>query len=188
VEPLVARLLLPAFGGTSAVWTTALVFFQSTLLVGYALAHLSLGALGLRRHAVFQVVVVLAALALLLVAPIGLPAFARPPDGVSEFAWLPLVLGTIVGVPFLVLSSASPSTQRWFAGLPGGREPYRLFAASNAGSLIGLVAYPTLVEPNLDLVDQVRWWTAGFGVFVLATVGAAAVVRRRALDGGVGSS
>ena len=64
----------------------------------------------------------------------------------------------MIGLPFFVLSTASPTTQRWFAALPGGREPYRLFAASNAGSLIGLVAYPTLVEPNLDLTDQARWW------------------------------
>ncbi|MGH2473873.1 MAG: hypothetical protein ACRDIL_01310, partial [Candidatus Limnocylindrales bacterium] len=153
------------------------------MLVGYVLAHVSLGALGVRRHAAFQVTIVVAALAVLVVAPIGLPAFARPPDGVSEFVWLPIVLGVIVGLPFLVLSSASPTTQRWFAALPGGREPYRLFAASNAGSLIGLVAYPTIVEPNLDLIDQARWWTVGFAVFVIATAGAAVVVRRRAVDG-----
>jgi spermidine synthase len=173
--------LLPAFGGTSAVWTTALVFFQSTLLAGYALAHVTLGALGLRRHATFQVGVVVVALALLVSVPIGLPAFAQPPTGLSAFVWLPLVLGAMVGVPFLVLSSASPTTQRWFASLPGGREPYRLFAASNAGSLIGLVAYPTLVEPNFDLTDQARWWTVGFAVFAVATAGAAVVVRRRAV-------
>jgi hypothetical protein len=166
------------FGGTSAVWTTALVFFQSTLLVGYAWAHVSLAVMGVRRHALVQVVVVLIALAVLLAAPIALPPFAQAPADVSEFAWLPLVLAAIVGVPFLVLSSASPTTQRWFAALPGGREPYRLFAASNAGSLVGLVAYPTLIEPNLDLVDQARWWTAGFAIFALATTGAALVVRR----------
>ncbi|MGZ9161076.1 MAG: spermidine synthase [Candidatus Limnocylindrales bacterium] len=173
--------MLPAFGGTSAVWTTALVFFQSTLLAGYAWAHVSLAALGVRRHAVFQVGVVVLVLALLVAVPIGLPGFAQPPAGLSAFVWLPLVLGAMVGVPFLVLSTASPTTQRWFAGLPGRREPYRLFAASNAGSLIGLVAYPTLVEPNLDLTDQARWWTVGFAVFAVATVGAAVAVRRRSV-------
>ena len=170
------------FGGTSAVWTTALVFFQSTLLAGYGLSHFSLRRLGVRRHAVFQAVVVVAALVLLVFVPLDRPGFARPPVGVSAFVWLPMVLGAMVGLPFLVLSSASPTTQRWFAALPRGTEPYRLFAASNLGSLVGLVAYPTLVEPNLDLGDQGRWWTVGFGLFAVLSIGAALVVRRRGSD------
>lgn len=170
------------FGGTSAVWTTALVFFQSTLLAGYGLSHFSLRRLGVRRHAVFQAVVVVAALVLLVFVPLDRPGFARPPVGVSAFVWLPMVLGAMVGLPFLVLSSASPTTQRWFAALPRGTEPYRLFAASNLGSLVGLVAYPTLVEPNLDLGDQGRWWTVGFGLFAVLSIGAALVVRWRGSD------
>ncbi len=170
------------FGGTSAVWTTALVFFQSTLLAGYGLSHFSLRRLGVRRHAVFQAVVVVAALVLLVFVPLDRPGFSRPPVGVSAFVWLPMVLGAMVGLPFLVLSSASPTTQRWFAALPRGTEPYRLFAASNLGSLVGLVAYPTLVEPNLDLGDQGRWWTVGFGLFAVLSIGAALVVRRRGSD------
>ena len=174
-----ARSLLPTYGGTSAVWTTALVFFQCTLLAGYAWAHLTFTTLGLQRHAWLQVGLVVAALAVLLVAPLAVPSFARPPAGVPTALWLVLVLAAMVGLPFLVLSSASPTTQRWFAALPGGTEPYRLFAASNAGSLIGLVAYPTLVEPNLDLPDQARWWSIGFALFALATVGQALIVRRK---------
>ena len=177
VEPLVARSLLPTYGGTSAVWTTALVFFQCTLLAGYALAHVTFTRLGLQRHAWLQAGLVVAALGVLLAAPLAVPSFARPPDGLPTALWLSLVLAVMVGLPFLVLSSASPTTQRWFAALPGGTEPYRLFAASNAGSLIGLVAYPTLVEPNLDLPDQVRWWSIGFALFALATVGQAVIVR-----------
>ncbi len=178
VEPLVAKSLLPAYGGTSAVWTTALVFFQSMLLAGYAWAHLTLRAWGLRRNAVLQVAIVVVALAGLVAAPLDLPAFSRPPAGIPESGWLLVVLAAVVGLPFFVLASASPTTQRWFAALPGGREPYRLFAASNAGSLLGLVAYPTLVEPNFDLADQARWWSIGFAVFTVATVAAAVVVRR----------
>ena len=174
---------MPTYGGTSAVWTTALVFFQSTLLVGYAWAHVTIASLGVRRGALAQVVLVVVALAVLLSAPLTVPAFARPPAGAPAAIWLVLVLSSMVGLPFLTLSSASPTTQRWFAALPGGAEPYRLFAASNAGSLLGLVAYPTLVEPNLDLVDQVRWWTIGFAAFVALTVGAALVVRRRGVAG-----
>jgi SAM-dependent methyltransferase len=171
--------LLPTYGGTSAVWTTALVFFQSTLLAGYALAHLTFSALGLRRHAWLQVGLVLVALVVLLAAPLAVPAFAAPPPGLPTAIWLVGVLAAMVGLPFLVLSSASPTTQRWFAALPGGTEPYRLYAASNAGSLIGLVAYPTLVEPNLDLPDQARWWSIGFAVFALGTAGIARVVHRQ---------
>jgi len=85
----------------------------------------------------------------------------------------------MVGLPFFVLSSASPTTQRWFALLPGGIEPYRLFAASNLGSLIGLVAYPTIVEPNLDLPDQARWWSIGFALFVVLTAATGVVVVRK---------
>ena len=155
------------------------MFFQSTLLAGYALAHLTFSVLGLRRHAWLQVGLVVAALVVLLAAPLAVPSFARPPDGAPAALWLIGVLAAMVGLPFLVLSSASPTTQRWFAAMPGGAEPYRLFAASNAGSLIGLVAYPILVEPNLDLPDQARWWSVGFALFALATAAIAVVVRRR---------
>ncbi len=160
------------------MWTTALVFFQTTLLAGYAWAHLTLTSLGLQRHAWLQIGVVVVAAGVVLVAPLIVPAFARPPDGMPTALWLALVLTAIVGLPFFVLSTASPTTQRWFAAIPGQVEPYRLFAASNAGSLVGLVAYPTLVEPNLDLADQARWWSIGFAVFAAATVGLALIVRR----------
>jgi hypothetical protein len=169
---------LPTYGGSSAVWTTAIVFFQATLLAGYAWTHLTLSSLGLRRHAWLQMGLVLAATVVLLTAPLAVPAFARPPDGVATGLWLGLVLAAIVGLPFFVLATASPTTQRWFAAVPGASEPYRLFAASNAGSLIGLIAYPTLVEPNLDLPDQARLWSIGFAVFAAGTVALALIVRR----------
>ena len=178
VEPLVARSLLPTYGGTSAVWTTALVFFQSVLLFGYTWAHVTSTRLQLRRHVVAQVALVVIALVVLLSGPLAVPSFARAPASAPTALWLILVLTAIVGLPFFALSSASPTTQRWFAALPGGIEPYRLFAASNLGSLIGLVAYPTLVEPNLDLPDQARWWSIGFAAFVALTVGGRG--RRRA--------
>jgi hypothetical protein len=158
------------------------VFFQTVLLAGYAWAHVTFGRFGLRRHAIIQVGLVAVAFVVLAVAPLAVPAFARPPSGAPTSLWLVLVLAAIVGLPFVALSSASPTTQRWFAALPGGVEPYRLYAASNAGSLIGLVAYPFLVEPNLDLPDQARWWWVGFGLFLAVTVGAARIVRRRGVE------
>ena len=178
VEPIAARLLLPTYGGSAAVWTTALVFFQLTLVGGYAWAHLAPRRLGSRAHAVAQVGLVVAGL---LVLPVSLPAWAAPPSSVAAGGWLILALAAMVGIPFFVLTTNGPTVQRWFAGLPGHADDdaYRLFAASNAGSLLGLLAYPTFVEPNLDLTDQVRWWTLGFGVFVLLTVAAAWWVARR---------
>ncbi|HXS71735.1 MAG TPA: fused MFS/spermidine synthase [Patescibacteria group bacterium] len=108
-----------------------------------------------------------------------MPSFARAPEAAPTALWLVLVLTAMVGLPFFALSSASPTTQRWFALLPGGIEPYRLFAASNLGSLIGLVAYPTIVEPNLDLPDQARWWSIGFALFVVLTAATGVVVVRK---------
>ena len=170
------------------MWTTALVFFQSVLLFGYTWAHVTSTRLQLRRHVVAQVALVVIALAVLLSGPLAVPSFARAPASAPTALWLVLVLTAIVGLPFFALSSASPTTQRWFAALPGGIEPYRLFAASNLGSLIGLVAYPTLVEPNLDLPDQARWWSIGFAVFVALTAAVGVVVARkgRPLDVAVG--
>jgi hypothetical protein len=161
------------------VWTTALVFFQSVLLAGYAWAHVTSTRLDLRGHAAAQVGLVVIASVVLASSPLAVPVFARPPEAAPTALWLLLVLAAMVGVPFFALSSASPTTQRWFAALPGGVEPYRLFAASNLGSLIGLVAYPILVEPNLDLPDQARWWAVGFLVFGVATAVAARVVARK---------
>jgi hypothetical protein len=177
LEPLVAKMLLPSFGGTAAVWTTALVFFQSALVAGYAVAHVSLRALGVRRHAAFQVAVVAIALAGL---PIAVPTWTRPPDAAPVALWLVLVLLAAVGLPFVALATNGPTIQRWYADLPvtGAAQPYRLFAASNAGSLLGLIAYPTLVEPNLDLPEQARWWAVGYLAFVGISVLCAVLVRR----------
>ncbi len=177
LEPLVAKMLLPSFGGTAAVWTTALVFFQAALVAGYAIAHVSLRALGVRRHAAFQVAVV----ALGLVAlPFAIPTWTRPPEGAPVALWLVLVLMVAVGLPFVALATNGPTVQRWYADLPvaGAAQPYRLFAASNAGSLLGLIAYPTLVEPNLDLAEQARWWAVGYLAFIGISMICAVVLRR----------
>jgi hypothetical protein len=179
VQPIVARMLLSTYGGSAAVWTTALVFFQVALVAGYAWAHVGPSRLGSRRHAVAQVVLVGGCLLLL---PITLPPWAAPASGVPTGAWLAMTLAAMVGLPFLVLAANGPTVQRWFAAsrTAGSAEPYRLFAASNAGSLIGLLAYPLAIEPNLDLVDQARWWAVGFGLFVVLTAIAAWGVWRTA--------
>ena len=159
------------------------MFFQAALVAGYGVAHLSLRALGVRRHAIFQVALVAVAL---IALPIAVPAWTRSPDGAPTALWLVLVLTAAVGFPFVALATNGPTMQRWYADLPvaGAAQPYRLFAASNAGSLVGLIAYPTLVEPNLDLPDQARWWAVGYVAFVGLSVACAVVLRRYGPQGG----
>jgi SAM-dependent methyltransferase len=176
VQPLTARLLLPRFGGSPAVWTTSLLFFQVALLLGYGWAHLSTTRLGLRRQPWAQLALVLAPL---LVLPIALPAWTSPPSGTEPAAWLLLVLAATVGLPYVAVTTASPVLQRWFAATdhPHAGDPYFLYAMGNAGSLLGLLAYPFLIEPNLTLREQATLWSAGYLSFV-GLVAVAAVTLR----------
>ncbi len=179
VQPLVGKLLLPWYGGASAVWTTCLVFFQVGLLAGYLLAHLVTSRLGVRRAAVVQVAIVAVPL---LGLPIGLTASPASPPGADPTVWLLAVLVLAVGAPFVALTTTTPTLQAWLAGAgaPVARAgAFRLFAAGSAGSLAGLLIYPLVVERSLDLTDQTRWWSIGYVVFaVLVTIGALVVVRR----------
>jgi SAM-dependent methyltransferase len=178
VEPMVAKMLLPSFGGTPAVWAISLVFFQAVLLAGYAFAHLSFRLLPVRRQALAQLGLLLLPLLLL---PIALPGNAAPAAGADPSLWLLWILVLMVGLPFFAVTTASPVLQRWFSetGAAGSRDPYFLYAAGNAGSLIGLLAYPTLIEPTLTLHQQARLWTAGYAIFVVL----AGLCARRMLAG-----
>jgi hypothetical protein len=165
VQPMVAKLLLPLLGGTPDVWNTATVFFQVALLGGYGWAHLTSRRLGSRWQPRAQ----LALLALpLLVLPIHLPSGWRPPDGLAPAAWTTVALAALVGLPFVALATTSPTLQRWFSLTthPHAHDPYFLYAAGNAGSLIGLLAYPLVIEPRLDIGAQASWWAAGYVVFL----------------------
>ena len=160
VEPMFARMALPLLGGSPAVWNTALVFYQATLLLGYLYAH-ALSRLRPRRQALFHaVVLLLPALSL----PIAISRHALPPGGENPIPWLLGLLVTAVGLPFFVVSTGGSMLQRWFArtGHGGARDPYFLYAASNLGSLLGLLAYPFLIEPNLSLAAQSYTWTVGY--------------------------
>jgi hypothetical protein len=170
VEPLIARMLLPRLGGSPAVWSGCLVFFQVTLLAGYALAHV----LSRRLRAGTQVVVVgVALLASLATLPVGLDAEAQPPLDGSPLLWLLVRLGTSVGAVFLALSTLGPLLQRWFSltSHPEAGDPYFLYALGNLGSLVGLLAYPLLIEPRLPLTGQTGVWSWAY-VAVLPLVGA----------------
>ena len=182
IEPLVGRLLLPTYGGAAAVWTTALVFFQGALLLGYATAHVLIRVLGVRRAAFVEVGVVGIAL---LALPVALPPAAAPPPGTEPAFWLVGVLALTVGAPFVALATATPTLQQWTAAAGGAQArggAFRLFGASNLGSLAGLLAYPVLIEPNLDLDAQARLWTFGYVAFV-AAIGTGAVVLARRTPG-----
>jgi hypothetical protein len=183
IEPLSAKQLLPSLGGSSAVWLTCLVFFQVTLLMGYVYAH------GLTRSSanqlhIYQAVLVIAAIALAL-SLIFASGIANAEHPVLTIF---LTLARSIGLPFLVLASTSPLLQRWLsereASPSGAPAPvwFRLFALSNAGSLLALIAYPTIIEPYIALRMQRILWAIGFLVFfalaVRITTASSASVRR----------
>lgn len=177
VQPMLARMLLPRLGGSPAVWTAAMLFFQGGLVLGYLLAH-GLGLLGHRSPRVaIAVHVVLAAVAVLAL-PMALPGGG--PSGPAAL-WVMLALGWAVGAPYVLLCTVSPLLQRWIASTDHrlSADPYPLYAASNAGSLLGLLAYPFVVEPVLRLESQRVWWSAGYvALVVLLGVGGVLLMRR----------
>ncbi|MDQ3822893.1 MAG: hypothetical protein M3321_06605, partial [Actinomycetota bacterium] len=179
VQPMAAKMLLPRFGGSPAVWAVSLVFFQAVLLAGYAFAHLSLRLLPLRVHSALHLGVLAAPLAVLPIA------VRDEPTGGTPALSLLAVLTLSVGLPFFAVTTASPVLQRWFSATGHGAaaDPYFLYAASNAGSLLGLLAYPLVLEPTLTLEEQARAWFVGYGVFLAATSLAATRVFRAAPRG-----
>jgi hypothetical protein len=182
IQPIFGKMALPTLGGAPAVWNTCVVAFQATLLLGYAYAHALPARLPLRRQFILNAVL-FACGGLFL--PLGLQ---RVRDVSSDWpqAWLLLAFATSVGVPFLLLSTTAPLLQRWFAQTThaSARDPYFLYAASNAGSLIGLVGYPLLIEPRLDLSAQGRLWTAGYGAAALLCALSGYLASRQSAAGG----
>lgn len=177
VQPMFARLVLPLLGGSPAVWNTAMVFYQASLLAGYAYAHAATTRLGARRHAVWHLLVLLVPLAFL---PIALPAGWTPPVNAAPAPWLLTLMLVAVGAPFFAISTTGPVIQNWFAasGHPRAADPYFLYAASNLGSLLALVAYPLWLEPHLRLAEQTRLWSWGYGLLVLLVAACAVSLRR----------
>src|SRR5271165_404005 len=168
VQPMVAKMMLPHLGGSPSVWNTSMCFFQATLLLGYIYAHLLATRFGRLAQAAIHAVV-LAACALF--PPLDLTQAAPPAGGVPAL-WLIGRLAATVGPPFFALTATAPLLQRWFSRSdhPAASDPYFLYAASNAGSLIALLAYPLLVEPYLPLPLQSRAWAIGLA-FVAAGIG-----------------
>lgn len=164
VQPLIAKQILPWFGGSSAVWTTCMLFFQAALLLGYAYADAAPRALGPKRQPLVHIGV---ALVCLLVLPILAPEALKPQGAEEPITRILLLLSVTIGLPYLLLSTTSPLIQSYFARLNPGRDPYRLFALSNAASLIALIAYPLVIEPFTGTREQAIGWSILFAIYVL---------------------
>ena len=177
VQPLTARRLLPSFGGSAAVWTVSLLFFQCILLAGYSYAYLLTRLFTHRRQAVIHSVLVIIGM---LFLPLG------PDEPTTTIVQQPFraifqLLATNLGLPLLVISATNPLMQRWIVSTLQDRvRVYRLFALSNLGSLLGLLCYPFLIEPAITLKEQVWFWSIGYVVFTAATGLCAIQAYRRA--------
>ena len=170
VQPIFTKMVLPRLGGSAAVWSVAMVFFQTVLLAGYAYAHLLTRYVPTRYAVILHVVVMLAAIVAL---PLGIAeGWDRPPTE-NESLWLLGLFTVSIGLPFFALSANAPLLQAWFArgDHPRAHDPYFLYAASNVGSIIALLSYPFVVEPFSRLGPQTRAWSVAFyGLIVLIGV------------------
>ncbi|WP_374470540.1 spermidine synthase [Phenylobacterium sp.] len=178
VQPMVAKLVLPLLGGSPSVWNTSMAFFQLALLAGYGYAHLLQKVPSVGRQAAIHGAVLLAAA---LALPLRVNELVGEPSSTHPNLWLLGVLAVSIGAPFAVLSATAPLVQAWHArtiGAEEGKEPYVLYAASNLGSLLALLAYPILVEPAFTVLGQRIGWSLGYGAFVLLMAGLALVVAR----------
>jgi len=178
IQPLIAKTLLPLLGGAPAVWNTCLLFFQTTLLLGYIYALASSRWLSLRSQAAVHVFLILLVGIYLFRSPVN-AAVLTTLQHTTPTRWLLENLLFSVAPPFFVLSATSPLLQSWFSKLRhrSAGDPYFLFSASNAGSLIALLAFPVVLEPSLGLYQQYQVWRVGFAVFVIVTCAIAFVLK-----------
>lgn len=173
VQPLIGKYILPWFGGTPAVWSASMLFFQVLLTGGYAYAYWLVGRLPPRRQGLVHLSLLGLAVLLLLVngvawgTPILPNSIWRPQDATYPLLDVLMVLFAAVGLPYFLLSTNSTLIQAWFNRDMAGKSPYWLYALSNVGSLLGLLSYPILVEPQFSLGVQSWLWSAGFGVFAV---------------------
>ncbi|KCZ97440.1 putative transporter [Hyphomonas polymorpha PS728] len=185
VQPMFARMATPLLGGSPNVWNVSLVCFQAALLAGYAYAHLlthlvkSLS----RQVMVHGALLVIAA----LVLPFELTGLFGDPDPARPALWLIGVFAVSIAPPFAIISATAPLIQAWYArtGRDDAHDPYHLYAASNAGSLLGLAAYPLLLEPLAPLAGQAMAWSAGYGVLLVLLIGCGLLTMRAPAEGAV---
>jgi spermidine synthase len=164
VQPLIAKIILPWFGGSAAVWSAAMLFFQVSLLAGYAYAHVLIRNAKARGQLIVHGVLLAASC---LILPI-LPSGSWKPTGAGDPTLrILLLLGATIGLPYFLLSSTSPLLQAWYVRRTGSKVPYKLFALSNFGSMLGLVSFPFLVEPNLTSHEQAYTWSGAYAAFAV---------------------
>ena len=164
VQPLIAKFILPWFGGGPAVWGVSMLFFQTSLVAGYAYAHLLVRYLDLRRQAVIHLALLLVALTQMPVEPMATFESIVDADPTLQII---LLLATTIGIPFFVLSATAPLLQSWVSHTGVLRNPYWLYALSNAASLLALLSYPFVVEPLLTRQTQLLIWSILFGIFLV---------------------
>ena len=169
VQPMIGKMILPWFGGSAAVWSACLVYFQVSLLLGYLYAH-GVSRLRPKRQAVVHTLLLVASLAMLPVIP---SAVWKPVASGDPTLGIVGVLVATIGLPYLLLSTTGPLLQAWYVGVRPGAIPYRLFALSNLGSMLALLSYPVIVEPMLAARTQAWMWSGAYAVFALLCVGAA---------------
>ena len=169
VQPIIAKQILPWFGGSAAVWTTCLVFFQSILLAGYAYADWTT-RLGARRQALLHVALLAASL---LCLPILASSAWKPQGNEEPIGRILLLLLATIGLPYFLLSTTTPLLQAWYWRRFRTVVPYRLFALSNLASLLALLGFPVLFEPAFDLKALGWGWSLLFAAFTLLCAGTA---------------
>jgi len=174
VQPIIAKAILPRFGGSAGVWVTCMLFFQVVLLIGYLYSYLITRHLNGKAQTAVHLALLVGSLAVLPLKPrIEWTASGNPLVAIL------FLLATSVGLPYFVLATTSPLLQSWYAGA-GARFPYRLFALSNAASLVALLSYPVAIEPLWPQQQQLLWWSGAYFVFVLLAVLAAVASRAHA--------
>lgn len=169
VEPMIAKMILPLLGGTPAVWNTCMMFFQALLLAGYLYAHLSGSRLRFKNQILLHGVILLCAC---LFLPVAVSRRLIPTGEANPEGLVLLLLLTSVGLLFFILSGSAPLLQKWFVrtGHPSAKDPYFLYSASNVGSMLALMSYPSLIEPRLPLKEQSLLWSAGYGILLVLSL------------------
>jgi SAM-dependent methyltransferase len=173
VQPIIAKMILPWFGGTSAVWSTCMVFFQIVLLLGYLYAHWMHRMPGTLQATIHTILLALS----LAVLPILPNPSWKPTDANNPSLLILGLLAVTIGLPYMILSATSPLLQSWYARRSGS-VPYRLFALSNLASMLALLSYPVLIEPNLSVRTQSYVWSSMYAGFATACVAAAWLASR----------
>src|ERR1700730_1759576 len=176
-QPLFTKMVLPRLGGSPAVWSVAMVFFQSLLLAGYSYAHF---LMRIKKRAIPVAVHLVLLVLALLTLPLSIAgSFGEPPNSGYPF-WLLALFAVSIGLPFFALAANNPLLQAWFVrtGHPAGPDPYFLYASSNTGSFLALLSYPVLLEPMFTLRTQNLIWTGGYGVLIVLIAACGALLLR----------